>query len=386
MSGPALTISRRDALVFRLGRHGLLDASPSDTQRFETAPVLDLGVPDSGADGSTWALANRGIHPADPDDVLLVWTLRGAPHVYRRTDVAAVAVATAPFSEADARSRVFDASKPLIAAGIEVLSALATVAEAMRDVVGEPTAKGDVSTTLTARLPEPYLRHCRPCDTTHLYEQPFRLAALQAGLELAPGTSPPVMRRIPGFDPLRFAAPGTAAEARHDVLRVQLRLSGPIRRADTAKVADAPRKDVAAHWPDDIVEVAITDEDVGPRAEPRHLLAGDVEHLHATAGDAGRGTRLLGPFDPYLQLQDRTLLLPDERQRKDLWRVLGRPGAIIHDGEIVGTWRPRAKAKSLTVAVTPWVTLSGRASAAIETQAELLAAHREVSLAGVAWD
>ena len=183
MPGPALTVTRREVLAFRLGRHGLLDASPADTRRFDTAPVLDLGVPDSGTDGSPWALANRGIE-AGSDTLVRAWTLRGAPHVYRRADIAAVAVATAPLSEADARKRVFDASKPLVAAGIEVLAALATIAAAMRDIVIEPTTKGAVSTALTARLPEPYLRFCRPCDTTHLYEQPFRLAALQAGLEL----------------------------------------------------------------------------------------------------------------------------------------------------------------------------------------------------------
>ncbi|OMQ14014.1 hypothetical protein A7K94_0219605, partial [Modestobacter sp. VKM Ac-2676] len=112
-----------------------------------------------------------------------------------------VVAATAPFSEADAAKRVFDAAKPLRAAGIPVLTALDTVADAMRGLVTAPMVKGEVSGRLAELLPEPYLRWCRPCQATHLYEQPFRLAALPAGLELTPGTSPPVLRPVPGLTP-----------------------------------------------------------------------------------------------------------------------------------------------------------------------------------------
>ena len=46
-------------------------------------------------------------------------------------------------------------------------------------IVTAPMAKGEVSTALTAVLDPPYLRWCRACQATHLYEQPFRLAALR---------------------------------------------------------------------------------------------------------------------------------------------------------------------------------------------------------------
>jgi hypothetical protein len=260
------------------------------------------------------------------------------------------------------------------------------VATELRDIVVDPTPKGEVSTELTARLPDPYLRFCRPCDATHIYEQPFRLAALQAGLELVPGTSPPVLRRIDGFDPPNYGAAGTAADDRHDILRAQLRLTSPVRQAETAKVADSPARDIAQHWPGDTVEVVVADEQVAARAKPRFVLEEDLDELRSAAGAATTGTRLLGVFDPYLQLQDRELLVPDAARRKDLWRVLGRPGAIVDDGEIVGTWRPRAKARTLTVAATAWTELSTRARGRVEAEAERLAAHRGVAPAGVDWD
>ncbi len=135
----------------------------------------------------------------DPADLFTAWTLRGAPHAYRRAQAAAVAASTAPLSEADAAKRVINASAPLKKAGIPVLDALDRIADEMRAVVTRPTVKGDLSGELNRRLPAPYQRWCEPCGAEHVYEQPFRFAALRGGLELQPGTSPPVLERIPGW-------------------------------------------------------------------------------------------------------------------------------------------------------------------------------------------
>jgi hypothetical protein len=196
-AGPAVRLSRRQALAHRL-RAQQLDRE-SGSVRVQDAAVLDLGVQDTGPDGALWALALRGVVDPPPDDLVLVWSLRGAPHLYRRAGLPSVARAVQPWSDADAGKRIFDASKPLKAAGIGNLDALDQVAAALRAVVQRPMVKGDVSGALNARLPEPYLRFCRPCDAVHVFEQPFRLAALRAGLELEPGTSPPVLRPVEGF-------------------------------------------------------------------------------------------------------------------------------------------------------------------------------------------
>lgn len=94
--------------------------------------------------------------------------------------------------------------------------------------------------------------------------------------------------------------------------------------------------------------------------------------------------RLLVSHDAYLQLRDREVLVGDKVRRKDLWRTLGRPGAVVADGEILATWRPRASGRRLTVRIEPWERLRARDRALIEEQAERLAAHRGVTLAGVA--
>lgn len=384
-SRPApVVVTRADVLAARWRAHELHRAAGSGTSPGDAA-VLDLGVQDTGPDGAAWALEVRGAPAAGADDLALTWTLRGAPHAYRRTDLAAVAVATAPFSEADAAKRVYAASRPLRAAGIDVLDALRTEAALEHEIVTEPTVKGDLSTRLTPRLPEAHLRWCGPCGATHSYEMTFRLAALQAGLELEPGTSPPVLRRVPGLDPPLYGRLGTEADARSDVVRGYLRFFPAASVQDAAAFLDAPVKDVRSRWPSDAVRVDVSDASPAPRPVERWALAGDADRL-AGAADRHRETtraapqaRLVGPYDLYLQLRDRATLVPDEKHAKDLWRVLGRPGAVLVDGEVVGTWRPRASGRRLTVVTDPWTPWDAGLTDAVAAQAERLRAFRDAA-------
>lgn len=358
-------VDRRQVMTFRVQAQQL----DRDTGTLADTAVLDLGVQNTGPDGARWALAVRGVDVTalSDADVVLLWTVRGAPHLYRRADVGQVVAAVEPFSDADAGKRIYDAAKPLKAAGIANLAALDEVAAGMRAIVTGPTVKGDVSGRLATMLPEPYLRFCRPCDATHLYEMPFRLAAARAGLELQLDTSPPVLRRITGLR--RASAPGD----RFDLVRAYLRLLGPATPKQVADYLDAPVKDVKARWPDDVVDVTVD-------GETRSLLAADEEALTSAEVTA---TRLLGPFDLFLQAKDRATLAPDAAHAKELWPVLGRPGAVLVDGEIVGTWRPRKSGKTFTVAVQPWRTLSAGTRDSITAQAERLATHRRATLAAV---
>ena len=357
-----MKVTRSDVLGLRV-RAQQLDRDGGGTVR-DTA-VLDIGAQDTGPDGALWALAVRGLTEVDERDLVWLWTLRGAPHAYRRSDLASVATAVAPWSDADAAKRIFDASKPLKAAGIGTVEALDEVAAAMRRVVTRPTVKGEVSSRLTAVMPEPYLRWCNPCQATHLHEMPFRLAAVRAGLELQPGTSPPVLQRVRGFRAAR------QPEARHELVRAYLRFLGPSTPQLVAGFLDAPVTEVKERWPEDVVEVDLD-------GQRRWLLADDVDLL----GPPPATTRLLGPYDLYLQGKDRPLLVHDPARAKALWPVIGRPGAVLHDGEVVGSWRPRTTGRRLRLEVVLW---SARRTPRqhVADQAERLAAHRGVDLAGV---
>ncbi|MFB9662398.1 winged helix DNA-binding domain-containing protein [Glycomyces mayteni] len=326
--------------------------------------VLDLGVQETGPDGAMWALAVRGAEVEEADLVWL-WTLRGAPHAYRRSDMGAVAAATAPWSDADAAKRIFDASKPLKAAGIPALEALDTVAAEMKRIVTAPMVKGEMSTRLHEALPEPYQRFCRSCDAVHLYEMPFRLAAVRAGLELEAHTSPPVLKPVKGFE-----VPHAVPE-RLDPVRAYLHLCGPATVKEVAEYLDSPVKEVKAHWPEDAVEIDVA-------GERRWVLAGDEAALREADAEA---VRLVGPYDLLLQSRDRKLLVEDPAKAKALWPVLGRPGAVLAGGRIAGLWRPRKSGKKFTVLLEPWEKRLDRK--AVGAEAERLAAFRGTALTAV---
>ena len=363
-------LSRRDVLAFRWHAQGL-DNEPQSVAALDV-PILDYGVQDTGPDGAGWALVTRGARLSDvhnSDSLAIAWTIRGAPHMYRRADLVELAVAMRPMSEADASKRIFNASKPLEAAGITSTEALLNVATELRKIVEKPTVKGDASGRLAKVMTEPYLRFCRPCNATHLYEMPFRLAALQAGLELQVGTSPPVLQRIPNWR--RSTAD---PQQRIDLIRNYLRFFGPATHKQVAAFIDAPVKDVAAHWPKDAAGVTVD-------GEKRSMLASQAGEISDTA--APYGCRLLGPYDLYMQCRDRDLLVADDARRKSLWPALGRPGIILHDGEIVGEWRPKTTGKKFSLRVDPWEPLTKTARAAIDVQGELLAEYRGAAYAGI---
>lgn len=355
--------SRAQVLAHRVVAQQL-DRDPGASTDPSAVALLDLGAQDTGPDGARWALEIRGAH-LDPADLVWAWTLRGAPHAYRRSQAAAVAAATWPWSEADAAKRVFDAAARFAAADVTVLDALERLADEMRDVVSAPTVKGEVSSALHERLPSSWQRWCRPCQAEHLYEQPFRLAALHAGLELEAGTSPPVLRRLP-----RWRGPAARVPAALDPVRAALRLLGPATHKHVAEYLDTPVAEVRRRWPDDAREVAVDGQ--------RRWTVGTPEPPEP---DAARGVvRLLGPYDLFLQARDRDLLVPDAARRKELWPVLGRPGAVLAGHEVVGTWRPRTSGRRLRLVVDPWARLPARAP--LEEQAERLADFRSLTFAG----
>ena len=102
------------------------------------------------------------------------------------------------------------------------------------------------------------------------------------------------------------------------------------------------------------------------------ILAADEESFRAAPGASASPARarLLPSGDAYYLLQgrDRELLVPDADRRAELWTSRVWPGAVLVEGEIVGTWR-RASAD---LTIDAWRRLSGPEREAVEAEAASL--------------
>ena len=99
------------------------------------------------------------------------------------------------------------------------------------------------------------------------------------------------------------------------------------------------------------------------------ILSRDEPTFRASQGPAAPA-RLLPSGDAYFLLQgdDRELLIADADRRRALWTTRVWPGAVLVQGEIVGTWR-RAEE---TLTIQTWPRPSRAARDAVEAEAESL--------------
>lgn len=360
-----MKFSRRQVLAYRVAAQGL----HRDASSVDALGVLGIGVQEAMGHPAAVAFAARLPESASRPVVgpghrlALAWTLRGAPHVHRRSDLDRVARALWPLSEQDAAGRLNETGPSVARAGIPALEQFTIAVDAMRSVVTSPTAKGTASTAVTKRIPAVMWRDCRACKAQHISDSAMRAAAPAAGLEIEPGTAPPVL--LPRRGAKLPTGPDPAAVR---ALAVDyLRYLGPAGVGEVAGYLEARRADVQKVWPAGLAEVS-----VDGRAA---WLPADVVDSVAAAPEPEL-VRLLGPFDPYLQARDRDLIVPDRSAHKQLWPVLGRPGVLFVDGEVVGTWRTKAAGAKLTITVESFAPLPGSVWRQVDDEAARVAEAR----------
>jgi hypothetical protein len=356
---PAVTRAR--VLAYRAAAHGL----GRESTELARLGVLDLGVQDTPVGSARLALAARLDKVPDFDtdpDYTLIWSLRGAPHLYRTADLPSLARRAWPVSDADALARL--ANRPRITeAGIGGIEAFARAVEAMRAAVTAPTAKGTVSGAMTRGLPEGLTHWCGGCKVTHVFTDLFLQAGLFAMVGISNDTSPPTCVPLDGWQGVPQRSDGSGK-----LISTYLTFNGPATPADAAGFLGTTRAVTQSQWPDGLAEVAVE----GRRA---WLPESRLDALR-TAPPPPR-LRLLPPSDPFLQARDRSLLLPDRSLHKVLWRAIGGPGAVLVDGDVAGTWRGRKRGKSgLEITIEPFTPLPSHVRDELRAEAERVAAAR----------
>jgi winged helix DNA-binding protein len=134
-------------------------------------------------------------------------------------------------------------------------------------------------------------------------------------------------------------------EARSELARRYLHVFGPTTAASFARWAGITPRGGAWILSDD--ETAIR-KPPGPDAPSRLLPSGDAYYL--------------------LQGDDRKLLIPEAKRRAELWTTRVWPGALLVDGDVVGTWR-RANEK---VSIKTWRRLTAAEREAVVEETESL--------------
>lgn len=370
------SVNRDQVMAYRIAAHGLHREVPDA----EKLAVFDLGVQDVTArDTARLALAARlaGPAPSLVDDArfTLAWSHRGAPHYHRSDELRRLIPSLVPVDDSDAGARMLWQRKEIESADLPMTEILTTAAKALREVVVAPMTKGAASTAVTALLPGSFSRWCRPCGATHIHEQLMRLAAPLAGVRLEAGITPatlaPLARRSP------IPTEPDIEEARRTVERY-LRLHGPATATEAAGFVGTTRKIVAdALWPNTLATVTVD-------GRTRYLPADSLPTLENPPEPTP--IRLLPPWDPFLQARDRATLVPDKNAQKEIWRILGNPGAVLANGELAGTWRATTSGSRLDVTVTSLLPLPRQARAELEPEAVRVAETRGLSGVSIKYD
>lgn len=341
-----MQLTRTDVLRHRMHRQGLY-------RRTDTADVLELGIQHTGASLGQALAARVDAIPYDTTGLALAWTYRGAPHLHRDADLAPLATALVAASDADAQAKLSWSTPHVRRTGVAAAEAIRMTSAAARKLITEPMSKGAVSAALTRALPDGLAYACRGCRTTHVYEQLMRLAMLPAGIELDPDTTKLVLRPRSGWRVPKKSDPDTA-------IRRYLKFLGPATIGEVAGFLGTTEKELRPVWPGDLIECTVDGQPRYWDTEPEPVPDQQV-------------VRLLPPMDPYLQARDRTLIVPDPVARKQLWKILGNPGALLADGEVLGTWRPKASGKKLTITVETFAPLPKPVRTAVDAEAARIA-------------
>jgi hypothetical protein len=363
-----VNVDRAQVMAYRMGALGL--ASRSSARPGDLA-VLDLGVQEYTPDSVRVALAARTDGDLADDRLIMVWAARGAPHLHRRRDLKSLVRQLWPVSDADATARIKSGQIP---EGMKLgLAAFTATASAFREVVTAPMSRGEVSTEVSKRVPRSLTYECRGCDARHIAGNVWQHSGLAGGIEVQSRGRDATLGPIKGAPPVP-----TENEGIGDLIATYLRVLGPATPMELGKYLGSTTAEMKKVWPDDLAEVTVD-------KRKAWLPSAAVPDLQSASRPSG--VRLIPPMDPLLQARDRDVLVPDRAQQKEVWRILGNPGALLVDGEIAGVWRAKMSGrKRVDLTVTPFAKLTPAHRKQIEEEAAHVARARAVPEATVAFE
>ncbi len=316
-------LTRPEILAFRRRVAGLDERLPRGQEALRSAAWA--GLQDSMPRAALLSMHARvsGVEPTTWEDASLVqvWGPRFSAYVVARRDVAVFTLGRLP-DEPKALARARDTAARLA----EVLAGRRMT----QDEAARAMGKGDPNR----------LRYAAPTGTVLIRWDGARQPELWS-------VPPPEME---------------PQEARLELARRYLHVFGPATPEAFGKWAGMSRQlGVAA-----FEELGDSLTLVGTPIGKAWILSRDEPLFRAAPGPTAPA-RLLPSGDTWFLLHgpDRELLVPNEPERRTLWTSRVWPGALLVEGETVGTWRRAAH----LVTLQPWRRLSRPQREAVEAEA-----------------
>ncbi len=374
-------VSKAAVIAFRLEAHGLTERSGEDT-------LLDVagrcGVQNSPPGSALLALHARlrGLTQEKLDtlvakekSLLQSWCMRGSPFFFPTVDAPVFTTGVLPPTEEAMRRLVLGVEQAVDKLGMSLTEAVELTRAEIRDVLtGRQLAIDELGAELAERIARKLPQSQRDlweAEGPYAKGQPLGEAVVHFCVRIL------TLQRVVCFVPrAENKAPFALVDewlgqpipevdpkvARAELLRRYLRCYGPSTRKDFAAWLGVRTGD-ADHWwsllEDELVPVELD----GKQA---WILADDLDRFESPS--VMRGLRLLPPSDPYTQMRDRDTIV-DRRHQREVWKTVGAPGAVLADGEIVGTWRPRKSGRTLTLTVKTFRPLGSRSSEHLREEA-----------------
>ncbi|MDN5916444.1 MAG: winged helix DNA-binding domain-containing protein [Pseudonocardia sp.] len=336
----ARSVGAREATVFRMSRHGMVERA---SRRAKLANVVGLGLQDTTDLAAAQALALRRMDPQPSDltqavragDLLPTWGPRLA------------AILAPPDAEPLVTAALLQAT------GGDGVAALAHelapyAVERLRE--DGPLTKAEVGKAIAPRVPDRAMQDCQRCGRRHPSETLVKMLVWTHRVRLdadlltdRAGRWAPAAR----WRPRRHRK--ATDDQRAELVRSYLSRFAPSTPAAFADWAGIETSHAQTCWR--LVEDELTPAPTTASAKAMAL----TEDLDALAAPPlPPRARLVPPYDPFLQLRDRETLVPDAAHRRALWRAVANPGLVLIDGQAAGTWRGRRTHDHLLVTVSPF--------------------------------
>lgn len=316
-------------LAFRLAAQGL-----NERDRTPAEVAASFALQDSPPGAALTALNARSDGAARLDELLAERELVALPNprtavaILPASDVAAYLEALRPPDERALKALLLNAAPGDYESARE--HAMTSIAAALD---GRVLSRDALHEDLRGRLPEELLPWCPSCESHHARRGLLSMAALDGRLCIAGREGRQnTFARTDQWIELEPADGG-------ELVRRYLHHLGPSTHTDLAAwagIAPSHAKALLEGVDDELVQVG-----------KAFLLADDAKAFETPPKP--RGTRLLGAGDPLLNARDREVLVPDAALRKKIWRPVGSPGVVLHDGRPAGLWRARKQGKKLTL-------------------------------------